>query len=409
MTSADTTATPISFAAGKRDANWNCHLNLLRGVAALNVFSVHAVNLFLVDSKQVITPNPFLDFMYALGFGYGAPAVMCFFVLSGFLVSGSIVSAVRQNRFTWFEYALQRLTRLYLVLLPALLLTFFWDSLGVHLFGLKSIYGGESLGSFCVNGAVPDRLTASVFWGNFAFLQTIKCAPLGSNNPLWSLSNEFWYYIIFPLLFLAFQKKMRILRRIAYVALAMALMWFVGFKIFFFFSIWLFGSALVFIPANGFLVRNFRARTALILTAISLLIIAFLLFQYGVTLERFEIFGVVCTVLMYALLQDREVCKNQLYAKVSSLLSGFSYTLYLVHMPILFFIRQSLNFKARMQPTPEHLLYLAGIMIAVLVYAYLLSLITEARTDSCRKLIRTWLLGASSKYRALVETRSTAG
>lgn len=35
--------------------------------------------------------------------------------------------------------------------------------------------------------------------GNVFFLQTILTPVFGSNDPLWSLANEFWYYIIFPL------------------------------------------------------------------------------------------------------------------------------------------------------------------------------------------------------------------
>ena len=37
------------------------------------------------------------------------------------------------------------------------------------------------------------------FLGSMAFLQTIYIPTFGSNGPMWSLSNEFWYYIVFPL------------------------------------------------------------------------------------------------------------------------------------------------------------------------------------------------------------------
>ena len=36
--------------------------------------------------------------------------------------------------------------------------------------------------------------------GNLAFLQDFFARPYGSNGPLWSLSYEFWFYLVFPLL-----------------------------------------------------------------------------------------------------------------------------------------------------------------------------------------------------------------
>jgi len=41
---------------------------------------------------------------------------------------------------------------------------------------------------------------------NVFFLQTITVPVYGSNSPLWSLANEFWYYLLFPLLLLAPQR-----------------------------------------------------------------------------------------------------------------------------------------------------------------------------------------------------------
>ena len=37
------------------------------------------------------------------------------------------------------------------------------------------------------------------FLGNLTFFQNIYVPAFGSNGPIWSLANEFWYYIVFPL------------------------------------------------------------------------------------------------------------------------------------------------------------------------------------------------------------------
>ena len=46
----------------------------------------------------------------------------------------------------------------------------------------------------------PLHLDAATFWGNLVFLQTILVPTYGTNALLWSLANEFWYYMLFPLL-----------------------------------------------------------------------------------------------------------------------------------------------------------------------------------------------------------------
>ena len=46
---------------------------------------------------------------------------------------------------------------------------------------------------------MQNELTARNFFGNLFYLQTIVCHSYGSNGPLWSIANEFWYYVLFPL------------------------------------------------------------------------------------------------------------------------------------------------------------------------------------------------------------------
>lgn len=39
--------------------------------------------------------------------------------------------------------------------------------------------------------------------GNLGFVQAVPVAVYCSNVPLWSFANEFWYYVMFPLLAVA--------------------------------------------------------------------------------------------------------------------------------------------------------------------------------------------------------------
>lgn len=122
---------------------------------------------------------------------------MVFFVLSGFYVGGSALRS--RLRFDWLGYAINHLSRLWTVLIPALIFTFAVDLairqlapetlLGVHYTEWNS---GPSQGDHA--SGLP------VFIGNLLFLQTILVPVHGTNSPLWSLANEFWYYTLFPLL-----------------------------------------------------------------------------------------------------------------------------------------------------------------------------------------------------------------
>ena len=118
--------------------------------------------------------NPLVKLVYFVS-GFGHYAVMAFFVLSGFLVGGSVLRGRMDGEFNWGLYAVNRLTRLWIVLIPALLLGAIWDHLGLHLFGTSGVYGDDCQAWHI---AVPPRLSASIMVGNMFFLQGITTVNL---------------------------------------------------------------------------------------------------------------------------------------------------------------------------------------------------------------------------------------
>jgi peptidoglycan/LPS O-acetylase OafA/YrhL len=187
-----------------------------------------------------------LDALYFFA-GFGHQAVIVFFVLSGFLISSTVIRSHVLGKWSWRDYAINRATRLYVVLVPGLLFGFFWDRLGSWLFAVKGIYA-HSLTD--LGAAVPlKNLTLGTFLGNLLFLQTILCETFGSNGPLWSLANEFWYYVLFPVALgagLAWTRR-RFQAAILLTCLAILIGIFVGRSILIGFLIWLAGCGLVFL------------------------------------------------------------------------------------------------------------------------------------------------------------------
>jgi peptidoglycan/LPS O-acetylase OafA/YrhL len=221
------------------------HFDLLRGLAAIVVLLEHWRNLFFVDFPQLTEHKAWLAVPYVLSRA-GHQSVVFFFVLSGFLVGGTVFRALHSGEWRWSEYLLRRVVRLWTVLLPALLLCLLWDRLGLLIGYAPGLYGGRVPNHMTYN--VIPALTPHVFFGNLFFLQTIRCSVFGSDAALWSLANEFWYYILFPLGCIALWPRVGWLRRVTCAAGFTAVAWFLPKGILLGFPIWFAGAALVKVP-----------------------------------------------------------------------------------------------------------------------------------------------------------------
>src|SRR5215470_7899684 len=173
------------------------YLDGIRALAAFTVMFGHCRGLYFVDFGHISSGNAtFLVRAIYLITAFGHQSVMIFFVLSGFFVSSSILRSLSKPKWSWWDYAIDRGSRLYIVLLPGLCLGLLWDLLGSHLYNQTEVYSAPLVpfGS----EAVVSRLTLPAFIGSLLFLQTRFTTVFGSNGPLWSLFNKFWYYVFFP-------------------------------------------------------------------------------------------------------------------------------------------------------------------------------------------------------------------
>ena len=366
------------------------HLDALRGVAAVGVCLSHLRDFFFQDYPKLPHHNALIAAAYLIT-GLGHQWVIVFFVLSGYLVGGSVLRSVAVNRWSWRVYLLNRLTRLYAVLIPALVFGGLLDLAGIHIFGTSGIYGGNT-GAHELTIAVRSRLSFPIMIGNYAFLQGIYVPTFGSNGPLWSLANEFWYYIAFPLLVCALWPRLSAAQRLLNVLLLIAILAFVHPQIALMGLIWLMGVAIHYLPPLPIgipFVLRWSIPAAVLVCA------ATLIWCKGTRFTLADyILGIAVSGLIYAVLSCSRTSMPIAYNWTADALSRSSYTLYLVHVPFLVFLNAWIG-RARWIPTPGHMLIGCGIFAVVMLYAQLVWFFFEKRTDVLRARVKPWFLGAS--------------
>lgn len=352
-------------------------LDLVRGLAAVIVLLEHWRNIFFLDYPQLTGHRAVFAPFYLLC-AAGNQAVIIFFVLSGYLIGGSVFRMLERGAWSWKTYLTHRLVRLWIVLVPGLLLCALWDGLGLRMGLAPAMYHGRSVNHMV--GDVAANYTLGTFGANLIFLQHIRAAAFGSDGPLWSLAYEFWYYMLFPLGLFAVRARTAVPVRAASAMLFAAAAWLVGAQVMAMFPIWLFGTALAMLPAPK-LKRSARRACGLLYLPIFFALgrrlpLPLLLVEYTL--------GAATVGLLWVLLSATGACRPGLGARFSRGLARFSYTLYVVHLPLCVLVAALVLGDARWYPTAAHLAAGAAILILLIGYACGVAWLTEFRTDRVR-------------------------
>lgn len=106
-------------------------------------------------------------------------AVVGFFMVSGFLISRSVMANFKYKGADATRYFVDRFARIYTTLVPALVFVYLVDSL---------------FGRFFPDAELLVYVNLKTFFYN---LLLIPSMPLGTMRPIWSLMFEWWIYILF--------------------------------------------------------------------------------------------------------------------------------------------------------------------------------------------------------------------
>lgn len=365
-------------------ATASAHLDLARGLAAAAVAFQHLRSLLVLDWPETTVHSYFAGIFYFLA-KFGHPAVIIFFVLSGFLVGSSGLRAIESQTWSFPRYLLHRILRLEIVLLPALLLGLLYDRAGIHLLGASTLYNG---GWHLMVRSGPIDLSWRTLLGNAAFVQDILVPTFGTNVPLWSLSYEFWYYVLFGLLATVAFRTTRLWLRMTMAALVIVVAWFTGFAIMSLAPLWFLGLGIYLLPRRNLSPRARR----ILLTASTLIFLTFLGLTFGrrAPVEVITrplvidlVTGMLFSLVLYAMLHANPA--RPVYRKIAHQIAAPTYTLYANHMPAMFLLLAWLG--VRQPPTPARCLELIGWFIVFWLYSYGIYLLFESRTQT----IRNWI------------------
>jgi peptidoglycan/LPS O-acetylase OafA/YrhL len=356
-------------------------LDLARWWAALLVVIEH-VRSFMFLPYGVDDRLGFLGKAFYFLTGFGHSAVMVFFVMSGFLVGGKVLDRVAQGEFSWQKYAVDRSSRLYAVYVMALLLGGTLDYIGYHHLNRFGLYDQSFSGHISVvNSDFHANLAPAIFGVNLVMCQTILAPVFGSNGPLWSLANEFWYYLAGPLLFMLLLGRAW-LRVFLGAGALVALFWFLPASILIYSLVWLMGAALYFINARPRL--PFWLTLLLFLASLSAARLRWVKLPYAGDF----LIGITFALLINSTAGDARRLPG---AVLSRKAADFSYSVYLCHFPFLVFVLSALYQKTGigLQGPRSFLIICLSLLVLASAYlwCYLISLVTERQTPRIRKLL----------------------
>ena len=358
------------------------HGNRLKGdipaLTSLRFFAALYVCLFHISVFSQLDAHSWLNNFFSSGY----MAVDFFFILSGFILSHNYAESIANKTFSYFSFLSKRIARVY----PVHLITLFIMMLCA--FFLSYIL---EIGDF-----FEDQNTSN-FLQNIIMVHSWFGEENNSyNKPSWSISVEFFAYIIFPFLIMG----KRYLSFLNYSIIALIL-FFGAYGLEFFFG---YKTSDIGISNNilrvsseflfGIILYFFFTEYECKLNHIRHLVIAGLLTIACLFIVEMKLFAVPIAGWIILLLADlhRQGKETWLSHRVCVYLGQVSYSLYMVHYIfwVLYFLLLRQSFEAAIYAN-ETLLYFSYYILAVAVISVSL-LFAIALHHIAEKPLRKWIV-----------------
>lgn len=343
--------------------NYRPELDGLRAIAVLSVLVYHAKITFF---GKVFLPGGFLG-------------VDIFFVLSGFLISSIILNSVKEHNFSFVDFYIGRAKRIIPALSAMLFISFFLAY--YYLLPDSFLAYGESL------------LSSLLFFSNIFFSSEDSYVSESSDlKPLlhtWSLSVEWQFYIIFPLLLFVIIKIAK-----NNTLFIVCLAWITSFA----YSVYLsridINSAFYLLPTRSWellsgtiisLIGRKKRNNIFSFVGISLVIASLLLVTDSMPHPSWPALMLVLGVCLLILYSERGSLTGSLLSlKPIVFIGAISYSLYLFHQPVFVFYRIVFG---KIDNLNGMLLIVLSILIAILSYYFIENIFRNKKYNLLKKQI----------------------
>jgi peptidoglycan/LPS O-acetylase OafA/YrhL len=338
-----------------------------------------------------------LEKVSRLFFELGSSAVLVFFFLSGYLVGGNEIVNLIGKKLNFSHYIFNRLTRLWIVLLPALLVTFSFNAFTCRN-SRDSLYctADSALAS---HAKIPPQFSQKLsdLISNVLFLQPFKGAPWGGNGPLWSLSYEFWYYMVFFSIVSVLNYLLK--REISFGLIPHLLILFVASRILdsdwlVLGIVWLSGalvSHFLKLDSSVIFIRKYQKPISLKFTLLTITFIlpALICLKLFPRIYSFP-FAILLLTISLSLTQNEDA--SQLDGRLQKTIvrgSEYSFSLYLTHFPLIALATSLFVPVDRWRMSPFGILVLMLLTLGALLTAYGFAWLTEFNLTQVRIALRS--------------------
>lgn len=302
-------------------------LDSIRALAAFAVLFGHTYQTLLL---------PTLNIWFTAVVLLSQFAVMAFFVLSGFLIGKSVCNNVSRNRyFDVGRFILDRALRLYPPLIAALMLMVVLGLLAQFCFPSAS----NSFLQIDGVGFVRSEFVVSFrdIWGALTFLNGFKVENPPANSPLWSLSIEAWYYVTAAAFVLWRRRKIMstfLASAVVFVSYGNTLFYMLA-------PVWFAGFVLAFIHQKNPMMKGGVFRLAFLLlscVAVASVVCALYPNPSGneIVYDKVNLFR-LASGLWFACFLALLLGGVLRFPKYLHRHASYSYTLYVIHFPIMLF------------------------------------------------------------------------
>jgi peptidoglycan/LPS O-acetylase OafA/YrhL len=254
----------------------------------------------------------------------------------------------------------------------------------------------------------PSNEYSLASWvGNLLGLQTVLVPNFGGNYALWSLANETWYYVLFPLLLLAVIGR-TVPQQLAAVGAVAVIGLLLPWAITLYFVLWLLGAAFSRVRIES----STAQQVALVMLGAGISVYYRLNGSNDDLAPVSFVQDLVCSVPLLLLLSslqrkiDRASQPLRVTGRVARLFSEFSFTLYVSHVPIIVFLRYAartvLGRDQLAVSQPLDLLAYFGVATLVVGAAYVSYLLFESQTYRVRRMVKQVFLQRAPEPRVAV-------